>query len=194
MLVYKDKLTLINLIYQETQFETDSFTYMIKEYLDSMLIQTSRDIMMILYENEEMKTWLFKDNKWVLGGPEDEIDAKNIFETNLEKENRGINNVIGFIGYEQKNDYMIFKVKEMDKKRTTGARCDEAPKAKRLTTLNLLIGEERYNKENTKKMVQQQLCCLQEFLCRYYNQIDKYDNYWFFNYEKSMLLKEQLQI
>jgi hypothetical protein len=194
MLVYKDKLTLINLIYQETSFETDSFTYMIKEYLDSMLIQTNRDIMIILYENEEMKTWLFKNNKWVLGGPEDEIDAKNIFETKLEKENREINNMIGFMGYEQKNDYMIFKVKEMDKKRTTGARCDEAPKSKRLTTLNLIIGEERYNKENTKKMVQQQLCCLQEFLCRYYNQIDKHDNYWFFNYEKSMLLKEQLQI
>lgn len=194
MLTYEDKLELIRLIYKEHVFKEESLEYRIKDYLDSQLIKTKRDTMIILYEKENLKVWLFKNNDWILGKPEDERDAIHQFEVNIDKLNRGINKIIGFIDLEIKNNYMVFKVKNMEKKRNKGARCDEALKSVRITNLNMILNDDKFNKENTKMMVQQQLCALQEFMCRYNNIKGVNDKLWFFNYDKSMLLKKELQI
>ena len=51
----------------------------------------------------------------------------------------------------------------------------------------MIVGEEKYTKENTKGMGQAELCALQEFLLRYYNKIKKNNKLWFFNFELAKL-------
>jgi len=74
---------------------------------------------------------------------------------------------------------MVFKVKDLMEKRHTGARCDGAGKKDTIILLNRIIGEEKYNKENTKGMIQEELCSLQEFTLRYYNKLRKNDKIYF---------------
>ena len=100
------------------------------------------------------------------------------------------NKIIGFIGYEKSNRYLVFKTKDITSKRDTGARCDEAGKSKTLQKLNEIIGEPKYTTENTKMkkdedgtviseaVGQVELCVLQEFILRYFNTIKKDDNKW----------------
>jgi hypothetical protein len=83
----------------------------------------------------------------------------------------------------------VFKVKDILNTRNTGARCDEAGKAKTIKLLNTIIGHEEYTKDNTKGMVQQELCALQEFTLRLYN-LQKKDNLvWFLDPEMAKISK-----
>ena len=107
--------------------------------------------------------------------------------------------MIGFIGYEKSNKYLVFKTKNMDSKRNTGARCDEAGKIKTIESLNKIIGEERYTKENTKLIKngdiishpinQIELCIIKEFILRYFNEIKQNGKIWFLTPEMTMLLR-----
>ena len=110
-----------------------------------------------------------------------------------------LNNLIGFIDYEVKTGkYMVFKVKNMLEKRHTGARCDNAGKKDTLELLNKIIGENKYTKENTKlikdddgNVIQEvtsetELCVLQEFILRYFNAIKKDDYNWFLTPEMAI--------
>jgi hypothetical protein len=101
------------------------------------------------------------------------------------------NDIIGFIGYEKNNKYLVFKTKNMSSKKDTGARCDEATKNKNLKKINDILGEEKYTKENTKmekgpnkKTVKEavgnvELCVFEEFILRYFNEINKDGKKWF---------------
>ena len=76
---------------------------------------------------------------------------------------------------------MVFKTKDMTskKKRNKGARCDQAGKSDILKTLNMIVGENRFTKENTKSTTAIELCSYQEFTLRYYNEIMQNDKVWF---------------
>jgi hypothetical protein len=88
-------------------------------------------------------------------------------------------------------------VKDMEAKRNTGARCDEASKTKKIQILIDLLGQElfdKYTQGSIKGLVQSELCSLQEFLFRYYNKSKKNNKLWFFDYENAMLSKKELKI
>ena len=121
--------------------------------------------------------------KWVEARPEDQreiADTKEVREL-LDFKISDYNTIVGFMGYEKNNKYLIFKTKDMLSTRDTGARCDEAGKNKTIQLLNKIIGEEKYTKENTKllkekdgtviqqTMGQIELCILQEFILRFFN-------------------------
>jgi hypothetical protein len=101
------------------------------------------------------------------------------------------NKYVGFIGYKKNNTVLVFKSKDMDSSRDTGATCEEAGKDKSIQKLNGILGEEKYTKENTKaqkdadgNIVQEaigqiELCVLQEFILRYFNVIKKNGKKWF---------------
>jgi hypothetical protein len=159
----------------------------------------------ILYNlNKRMIMLLNKNNIWVEAQPEDEIELANSKETKqfLETLDKNkYNKIIGFMGYEKKNKYLVFKTKNMDSSRDTGARCDEAGKNKTLTILNELIGEEKYTNETTKQqkdkdgnIIQEaishtELCVLQEFIIRHYNDIQKNGKKWMFTPEMAIYYK-----
>ena len=144
---------------------------------------------------------LNKKNEWVKGEPEDERkirqseEGKVFFDKLLRA---SYNQIIGFVGYEKGNKYLIFKTKNLDSSRDTGARCDEAGKSKTLTLLNKILGTEKYTSENTKKIVgkdnvviqeailQTELCVIEEYYLRYFNFIEKNGLKWFFTPEMAL--------
>jgi hypothetical protein len=111
------------------------------------------------------------------------------------------NSIVGFIGYEKNNHFLIFKTKDMLSSRDTGARCDEAGKTKTMQMLNKILGEDKYTKENTKiqkdddkNVVQEaighvELCIIQEFILRYFDRIKKNDKKWFLTPEMALYFK-----
>ena len=50
------------------------------------------------------------------------------------------NQYVGFIGFEDKIKYMVFKAKDTLQSRNKGSRCDQAGKQKTLELLNKIVG------------------------------------------------------
>lgn len=190
LLLYKEKVELLNYLYSLDVIRENSLEKMMKDYLDGQIITTRRLVGIILFAIDKRKIMIYNKTtkKWTEAEPEDEIEIANA-AANKFKIPEGIqfNVLVGFIDNEKSNRYLVFKTKQTDAKRNTGARCDEAVKAKKLQILNMIVGSEKYTKENTKGMVQAELCALQEFLLRYYNKIKKNNKLWFFNYELAKL-------
>ena len=90
-----------------------------------------------------------------------------------------LNTYIGFIG-DFKNEYSIFKVKNMEDKRSKGARCDQSGKSDTLNVLNKIINEDgKYTIDNTKKRNKIEFCIIQELMLRHYDEIKKDNKKWF---------------
>jgi hypothetical protein len=136
------------------------------------------------------------DNKWVKAEPSDEREFNA--ESDLVFNKTQYNKIIGFVGYEKNNKYLVFKTKDLDSKRDTGARCDESGKIKTLDMLNKIVDDVKYTKDTTKgikddsgnviqeAVTQTELCVLQEFLLRYYNKIQKDGKSWFLTPEMAL--------
>ena len=197
MLLFNEKVNLMNYIYSFDELEEKSFKHYIKKYLDSKIIRTKRLTSIILFSADKIHVMILKGKKWFKAEAEDEREiaietAKSLDFTKFE-----VNNIIGFIGLEVKNRYLIFKVKDMEAKRNTGARCDESSKSRKIAILTELMGEqlfEKYTNGTTKGMVQPELCSLEELLFRYYNKSKKNNKVWFFDFESAMLSKKDLKI
>ena len=190
LLLYREKVDLLNYLYSLEVIQENSLEKMMKDYLDSQIITTRRLVGIILFAVDKRKIMIYNKatKKWVDGEPEDDIEIANAAADKFRiPQGVQFNAIVGFIDNEKSNRYLVFKTKQTDAKRNTGARCDEAVKGKKLQILNMIVGEEKYTKENTKGMGQAELCALQEFLLRYYNKIKKNNKLWFFNFELAKL-------
>ena len=91
-----------------------------------------------------------------------------------------------------KKDYIIFKIKDLNKPRQKGARCDQSGKKEAIKMLNTIIDEEKYNKES--EVTQKQVCVLQEFMMRIYNIEMKNGVHWFLTPGEAALINiEQIK-
>jgi hypothetical protein len=190
LLLYKEKVELLNYLYSLEVIQENSLEKMMKDYFDSQIITTRRLVGIILFAVDKRKIMIYNKitKKWSDAEPEDEIEIANAAAEKFKiPEGIQFNTIVGFIDNEKSNRYLVFKTKQTDAKRNTGARCDEAVKAKKLQILNMIVGSEKYTKDSTKGMVQAELCSLQEFLLRYYNKIRKNNKLWFFNFELAKL-------
>ena len=203
-LVYIDKINVMNYLYLLEDLERNSFEWFAKEYFENNSIIGKKFTAFILYNlNKPVLMLLNKDNKWIPAEPEDQ---REIFASKEGKEiivfkKEDYNKYVGFIGYEKSNRYLVFKTKDMTSSRDTGARCDEAGKAKNISKLNDILDEEKYDNENTKAVKDAdgnviseavgnvELCVLQEFILRYFNAIKKDEYKWFLTPEQAILYK-----
>jgi len=187
MLLFHEKVEVLEYIFNKDVIEENTFESRLKSCLEKKLIVTKRHTSIILYSGLQRKVMLFKKGQWVEAEPEDiaEVAEEMVKKMTIVKGN--YNNFVGFVGYDTKNRYLVFKVKDTLARRNTGARCDEAQKAKRITMLNDIIGREMYTKENTKGMVQAEMCAIEELLMRYYQKIRKNDKIWFLDFETALL-------
>ena len=204
VLLFSEKVNLMNYLYSLKNIKKNSFEWFAKKYFDRNNITTKNLSGILLYNLNHLKIMILnKNNSWIEAEPEDEreiLESKEAKQMlNIDKNN--YNKIIGFIGYEKKNKYLIFKTKDIDSKRDTGARCDESGKIKTLEMLNTIIGENKYNKETTKVIKdsdgnviqeaigQTELCVLQEFTLRYYNLIKKNNKVWMLTPEMALFNK-----
>lgn len=202
LLLFDEKVLLIDYIYSLKDIKSASIESFIKEYFERKIIPTPNFKAIIFYNLNKIKIMMLNENDvWVLMGPEDQKELAKEAKDILEFKRADYNKIVGFMGYEKNNRYIIFKTKDMDSSRDTGARCDEAGKDKTITILNKIIGTDRYNKENTKlikdadgnviqeAMSHAELCVLQELLLRYFDIIKKDDLKWFLTPEMAIYHK-----
>ena len=200
-LLYNDKLLVMNYLYSLEDIERNSFEWFAKEYFENNSIVGKKFTAFIMYKLGKREIMLLnKENKWIPAEPEDqrEIAASKEAKELLVFNKDNYNKYVGFIGYEKSNRYLVFKTKDMTSTRDTGARCDEAGKAKNISKLNDILGEEKYDNENTKAVKDAdgnviseavgnvELCVLQEFILRYFNAIKKDDYNWFLTPEMAI--------
>jgi len=184
-LILPERLELLNTIYfLKTNLDRNSFEWYVKNYFMRNIIHLSDFDAIIFQDINGPKAFVLneKTKKWNPAEPEDIRDLENSVEgrAKLHPTFENMNSIIGLIGYEKKNQYLVFKTRDLTAKRDLGARCDQAEKSKTIRTLNQAIGEERYTIENTKGVYQKEdLCVLLEFLMRYNNQIKKNGKFWF---------------
>jgi hypothetical protein len=170
--------------------ERDLFIIKIKKYFCDKIIHGNNITAIILFDGpsriNNLKVYILKNNKWINAEPEDIRDITP-FINDKYKLQTNLNTFVGFMGFEDKNKYMIFKVKDTSKVRHTGSRCDQAGKKKTIDLLNDIIGEKKYTKENTRGIVQQELCILQEFILRNNERNKKDGKTWFLNTELAVI-------
>jgi hypothetical protein len=201
LLLFEDKINVMNYIYSLRSISKDSLERYVKNYFESNTINTRNFTVFVGYKlNKRMIMMLDDNNKWIEASPEDQREIASSSETKefLAFNLNDYNNIVGFIGYEKGNKDFAFKTKNMDKKRDTGARCDQATKNKNLTKLNEIVGEEKYTSEGTKAIKDEdgniiheavgnvELCVLEEFILRYFNATKENNKKWFFTPEMAI--------
>jgi len=195
--LFEEKLEIMNYLYSLDKLTRQSIEWYAKEYFQMNSITTKSFTAFIMYKlGKRMIMILDENNKWTEAEPEDQREiasspvAKNILTFTASEYNK----IIGFIGYEKSNRYLVFKTKDITSKRDTGARCDESGKIKTMQKLNEILGEEIYTKESTKvqkdgkeiiseAVGQVELCITQEFILRYFNDIKRESKKWFLSPE-----------
>jgi len=204
LLLYQDKVEVLNYLYSLNHIEHNSFEWFAKNYFKKNVIVTANLQALLMYNlNKRIFLILNSNNKWIPAEPEDEREiamskeAKELFTFKIENYNK----LVGFIGYEKKNRHLVFKTKDMLSKRDTGARCDEAGKNKTMQKINEIIGENKYTNETTKiqkdengNVIQEmvghvELCVIQELTLRYFDAIKKEDKRWFLTPEMAIYFK-----
>lgn len=184
LLVFNDKFILLNYLYSRED-KLSEFEKKIKDFFDNRIIKNKKLTGIILQNQGNQQLLILKNNNWFLSEPEDYIDLKEEISKKIIPI-KNYNVVVGFIT-NFKKEYMVYKVKQLDKKRNKGARCDQSGKGDIIKLLNMIEGESKYNNENTKKYNSKYLCILQELLLRYYNYIKKDDKIWFLDSDDAIL-------
>jgi hypothetical protein len=175
-LLFDDLIILLNRIYGKqtlTKFEDN-----VKQHIENILIRNNNTEGLFWIRNNKRVLIVKTDkNEWKIAESEDERDLAIKIKGLFIPENK-YNNIVGYIS-DFKNLEMVFKVKQLDKKRNKGARCDQSGKKTAIELLNEIIGEEKYDKENTKNMAQKELCVIQELILRMYQEENKNNKIWF---------------
>jgi hypothetical protein len=194
MLVFEEKKVVLEYITLK-DWNEDSFEKDIQKIFENRIVRANGLTGIVFYKGKEQQILVLneKTKVWTPAETEDVFDINNEIEKietkkKAEQSGRAYNTIIGFIGNEQKNKYLVFKTKNITLKRNMGARCDESGKIKRIQVLNEILGYEKYDKETSKGMVQFELCAIQEFLLRYYQHEKKEGKTWFLDFEEATSL------
>ena len=164
----------------------------IKQYYEKIKLENkTKNIIGILLQNKGIQQLvIFKENQWKEAESEDYEDLLPELREILPSGWDGkLNNIIGFIANFKKEDFLVFKVKNLNKKRHKGARCDQSQKRDLLPLMNELIGEKKYTDKSTEHLGKKELCIIQEFTMRYFNKTKKDEKIWFLNPVEAVLME-----
>ena len=176
-LEFNEVLILLNYLYNKESSLYNEIEYKIFNYFNNKIIQTNITGMLLQEKNDYIFIVRDKNGIWKLAESEDLKDLEEKIQE-LKISLNKYNKIVGFIGT-FKGEFNIFKVKQLDKKRNKGARCDQTGKTEAINILNDILGEEIYTFENTKKFNQNLICILQEIYLRYFDLINKNNLRWF---------------
>ena len=194
-LLFVEKFKLLKYLEKHSKnVEKDLFLSIVKNYINKKIFTNKAKNLsgILIQDNAKYKLLVYslKDKvpEWKLAENEDYQDLSKQMQDILSKllpANKHINNIVGFMST-FKNEYMIFKVKQMSQTRNKGARCDQTQKNEAVNTLNLIYGDNRYDKNiNVNK---NQLCVMQEFTLRLFNYQKKNEKIWFLPPEEASLI------
>jgi hypothetical protein len=183
LLVFDDIKSILDYLYFSPSLS--SFEQLIKNYFDNQILKIN-DIEGIILPKENKQFLLVKsETEWLKGQQEDYVDLAPAIKEKIIKLTN-MNQYLGFIG-DFKNEYNIFKVKNMEDKRSKGARCDQAGKAETIKLLNAILQENKYTNANTKGRNKKEFCVIQELVLRSFNKIKKNNKIWFLTPQESII-------
>ena len=99
---------------------------------------------------------------------------------------------VGFMSQFKRDNIMVFKVKNYEIKRSTGARCDQAPREGAIRQIVDILqqtgssGDTILKFKGKKKL---ELCVVQELMLRYLQMIKKNNKNWFVTPSEAIILK-----
>jgi len=190
--LYDEVQLLLNHIYFPEKPLND-FEIKIKDYFDSNIIIDAKLIAFLTQENGKHKLLIKGKSMWEKEKPEDYKDLASEITERFNSVIKNLSPVIGFI-INFKKTFMVFKTKHTALASSKGARCDQASKPDIIKTLNSIVGETKFSKDNTKLNTLIELCCYQEFMLRYYNSTKKNDKVWFLDPGIAALVKSVVKI
>lgn len=182
-LIFNDAKELLNYIYSKT--ELSEIEKKIKNYYDSYLLKNKGIVGIILPKDNKPLLLVLDGKSWKDALSEDYTDLANELKK-LILDISKINNYVGFIG-NFKNEYNIFKVKNMEDKRSKGARCDQSGKSDSIKLLNMILDENKYTTENTKGRNKIEFCILQELILRKYDKENENNKRWFLRVNEALI-------
>ena len=175
-LIFEDTKEVLTYIYFK-QDELTDFEQEIKKYYDDLMLDNKGIIGIILPKDNKQHLLVKGGEEWKNGQQEDYTDLVPELKK-LVIPLTNYNTLVGFITMFKK-DYNIFKVKNLDDKRSKGARCDQAGKSETIKLLNEIIDDTVYSSVNTKGRNKIEFCVLQEMYLRYFDKISKNNKRWF---------------
>ena len=183
-LLFDETKELLDYLYFKTTPLND-FDKVVKKYYDNIILK-DKGIEGIIIPKDTKQFLLVKGNdEWINGQQEDYTDLAGKIKKLIISINE-YNIYVGFITMFKK-EYNIFKVKNMEDKRSKGARCDQSGKSETIKLLNEIIGENIYTTENTKGRNKIEFCVLQEMYLRYFNKISKNAKRYFLTPSESVI-------
>lgn len=208
-LSFKEKHKLIDYIYNLSEI-THELEDEIKKYFEKKII-SNQLLKGILLQNEgKYDVLIMKNNddkKYFIKAKQGEINSlikqiKEVFLFSEEHLKKNFGNKIGilvnFKNKSKEENELLFKIKDMEQERTTGARCDQFSKNDKIKLLNELISNldgviTSYTGTNMKK-IPIDTCYFIEFLFRYMNISEIGNKKWFLDAEQSVLNKLEKRI
>ena len=185
MLPFSQKINLLNLIYKKevlTEIEIK-----IKNYFNKQILRKDNLVGIFLVKDKKYRLFVLDKLAWREGESE---ELKDLAEKVKIKIDDIIINLAQFVGYisEFKTTGMVFKIKDTTSKRKKGARCDQSGKGNVITTINKIVGEERFTRENSDIFNISQMCVYEELILRFYNSIRENDKKWFLTPEEANII------
>ena len=178
-LPFEQSYSLLNEL-ESMQPSPTSFEGIVLEYMtrDTMRVKGLMGLLMDKMGNQQLLVRR-SGSPWSPAEPEDYVDMEGELRRYVETFvplSQNMNVLVGFMT-NFKKEFIIFKTRDFSKKRTQGARCDQATKAAGVKTMNQIIGEDRY--ATNTPISKRQLCVMQEFTLRLYNRDKKDGKVWF---------------
>ena len=171
-LSFEETLILINYLYYNS---LNPFEEKVKTFYDNDMLSKGKIEGLLLSDKGKQKLVIKKAKLFDLAESEDYVDLSEEIKKLIIPINK-FNNIVGFIG-DFKEDYNIFKVKLLDKKRNKGARCDQSPKKEAIDLLGKILDQKDLSKYQNVNQIQ--VCILQEIYLRYFQYTNKDDKTWF---------------
>ena len=205
----EDGINASNGINLENDKIKEGFINAIKKYLQTKRIHSKKLIGMVIFDgpskrykentedkdNGNLNIYVLKEaeNKWVPAEAEDKRDLERAimehYNLTTEAKNK-MNNNVGFIGFETNQKDMVFKIKDTTNKRSTGYRCIQAGKGKKIIDiLNEIEGmkttEKTFVVKESKESVFE-LCIRIELTLRSYQHEKLEGKTWFIDTETAI--------
>ena len=92
-----------------------------------------------------------------------------------------------------KEEFVVFKIKNINNPRDKGARCDQSSKSKAIEVLNAIVGtgseHENFAYPLDKNISQKDVCVIQELCLRFFDKERKNKKRWFLSPPEAILTK-----
>lgn len=192
-LTYENHKILLNYLWENDELSELEKKY--KQYYEKHIMRAKGlSGVLLQYKNiSQYKLLILKNKVWKEAEPEDINDLiKEVRKLIIKRDN--ISNIVGFITY-FKNNYLVFKIKNMYEKRSKGLRCDQGSITKNMNdNMKKIMGiahddefkldipdeHKKGKKDKTDHINLNVYCVIQELILRLFEYNKKNNKTWYF--------------